>query len=406
MRLLLAHIVFLIPLLGYSQFHIGDSTRLFLGQNTTLFAGGNATMSGKLTNGGTIVSNRDLNFVRNTSVGNLKFVGDIDQNLRGDTINTGSLELDKTGNLVLLTGQVRSIGQMSVTRGVIKSDNELDLIQIGTVDENGAGFVEGKMIGRLGNAPTFTFPMGLTSGNTGFKNYLTLTANKPGTFIRVECRPADPTQLFPDSLINGIADEVEWLISVVGTDSVEATLMVDYSGLNSLADFKNFINADIHIPSIALFSRPDTLHHPLNSLTQFDVTTTDPNGLIESNQRIWITNIPKRVSIALVPSAINPVFYIPNVFAPGATLQDNRTFRPFFAGVTIVSLEIVIRDSFNQIVFEDVFDPNTEILEDFGWDGLIDGLEAPGGVYYYEITLESSNAPDKPFTKGSLLLIR
>ncbi len=401
------YILLFLPLISMGQFHIGDSTKLHLGLNTLLFAGGNTTFNGPLTNNGKIVSYRDLDFVDNSEAGNLKFTGDIDQNLRGDTINVGSFEMDKTGNLVLLTGQVRAIGSMTVTRGVVKSDDELDLIQAGNVDENGTGFVEGKMIGRLGNSPTFTFPMGITDGSgNGFKNYLTLTANKSGTFIRVECRPANPNLLFPDSLINGIADEVEWWVSVVGADSVEATVKIDYEGVD-LAGLPELINADIYQPTIAMFFREDTLHHALNTVTNFSGDVRDADGLIESNQRVWISSRPRRFSIALMPFADGDVFYIPNVFAPGASFQENRIFRPFYAGSNLTGVSIVIRDSFSQIVYE-VNDsgPALDITE-YGWDGILpSGLDAPGGVYYYEITMVSNGTPE-PFQQAkSLLLIR
>ncbi|XOV91696.1 MAG: hypothetical protein ACFHWX_15970 [Bacteroidota bacterium] len=403
MRNWLVHIALLLPFLGFSQFYIGDSTKLSLGPNGTLYTGGNATFNGPLTNAGTITANRDVNFVKNTSVGNLKFVGALDQNLSGDTIDVGDFTLNKTGNLVLLTGQVRTTGNLTVTNGVVQSDDELDMIQAGVVDETGLGYVEGKMIGRLGATPTFTFPMGITG--TG-KNYLTLTANKPGTFIRVECRVANPSLLFPDSLIEGIAQEVEWLVSVVGTDSVEATLKIDYSGLNSLASFGGNILADIHIPAIAAFSRLDTLHHPLNNLSQFDITTDGPTGLIESNQRVWITNVPKRFSIALIPSASEPVFYVPTAFAPNGFYEDNRVFRPFFVGSTITRIEILIRDTFNQVVYSvDESGSNLDITQ-YGWNGLLpSGLEAPDGVYFHTIKLTTASGEYFPVDKNNTVLL-
>jgi len=369
--------------------------------------GGNATLNGPLTNFGTIISYRDLDFVRNTDVGNLKFTGDIDQSLSGDTIDVGSFELDKTGRLILLTAQVRVSGGLAVTRGVIQSDDELDFIQSGSVDETGSGYVEGKMIGRLSNSATLTFPMGLTDANgNGYKNYLTLTANKPGTFVRVECRSPNPNLLFPDSLMDGVADEVEWQVQVLGPDSVEATIAIDYSGVNLDNDqFPNLINADIHQPAIAMFYREDTLHHALNTVTAFDGDVRDREMYIESNERVWITNAGRRFAIALVPKADGDVFYVPNVFAPNASMQDNQIFRPFFVGASINSISIDVIDSFNQIVFQ-VNDTGSGLdVTQYGWDGfLLSGQEAPGGVYYYTITMETNS---NTYTKsGPVLLMR
>ncbi|MEQ8681656.1 MAG: gliding motility-associated C-terminal domain-containing protein [Cyclobacteriaceae bacterium] len=409
MRTLFIHITLLLPLLSYAQFHTGDSTKLAISSGATFFMGGNTTLNGPLTNFGKIVSYRDLDFVGNTDVGNLKFTGDIDQSLSGDTIDVGSFELDKAGRLILLTGQVRATGGLTVTRGVIQSDDELDFIQAGSVDATGTGYVEGKMIGRLNNAATFTFPMGLTDANgNGYKNYLTLTANKPGTFVRVECKRGNPNLLFPDSLMDGLADEVEWVVHVLGQDSVEATIALDYSGVDlSENQFPNLINADIHEPAIAMFYREDTLHHALRTATSTTATdnTTGRDGYIESNQSVWITNAGRRFSIALVPLADGDVFYVPNVFAPNALMQDNRIFRPFFVGSSINRISIEIFDSFNQIVYSVNETGSGLDVTQYGWDGfLLSSQEAPGGVYYYKITLETNS---NEYTKsGPVLLMR
>ena len=409
MRKYLLHITLLLPLMAFSQFHTGDSTKLSIRSGATFFMGGNATLNGPLTNFGTIVSYRDLDFVRNTDVGNLKFVGDIDQSLSGDTIDVGSFELNKAGRLILLTGQVRATGGLTVTRGVIQSDDELDFIQAGSVDATGTGYVEGKMIGRLNNAATFTFPMGLTDANgNGFKNYLTLTANKPGTFVRVECRRANPTFLFPDSLMDGIAEEVEWVVHVLGQDSVEASIALDYSGINlDPGTFPNLIRADIHEPAIAMFYREDTLHHALSTATATD-NTVARDGYIESDQKVWITNAGRRFSIALVPLADGDVLYMPNAFAPNAAFEDNRIFRPFFVGDPITEISITITDSFNQPVYQ-VSDSGTSLdITQYGWDGFLPGgLEAPGGVYYYQVTLTTVNSGNNPHIRsGPVLLMR
>ncbi len=406
MRKLLFHIILLLPFVGFTQFHTGDSAKLAISSGTVFFMGGNTTLNGPLTNFGTIVSFRDLDFVGNTDVGNLKFTGDIDQSLSGDTIDVGSFEMDKDGNLILLTGQVRATGGLSVTRGVIQSDDELDFIQAGNVDATGTGYVEGKMIGRLNNSATFTFPMGLTGPNgNGFKNYLTLTANKPGTFVRIECRRPNPNLLFPDSLMDGLADEVEWAIQVLGQDSVEASIAIDYSGVDlSESQFPNLIRADIHEPAIAMFYREDTLHHALSTATATD-NSVGRDGYIESDQRVWITNAGRRFSIALVPKAEGDVFYVPNVFAPNALMEDNKIFRPFFVGSSINNLSIEVFDSFNQIVYSVNETGSGLDITQYGWDGvLLSNQEAPGGVYYYKIILKTNS---NTYTKeGPVLLMR
>ncbi len=415
MRYLLLNIVLFVPLLGFSQLHTGDSTSLSMGARTILFTGGDAKFRGPLKNSGTITANRNIEFNKNTIVGSLKFVGATDQSILGDTITVTNFTLDKTGKLILSTGQVRVGGTTDLTSGVVESADELDLIQIGPVNPDGLGYVEGRMIGRLGNTNTFTFPMGLTDLNgNGYKNYITLTANSPGTFVRVQCRRGIPALLFPDDEMDGIAEEVEWVVHVGGSDSIQATVAIDYSGINlDDSQFPNLIDADIHQPAIAMFFREDTLHHALNTVTDFLGDVRDSDGFIESNERIWISNLGRRFSIALIPSAEGPVYYVPNAFAPNAVFEENRIFRPFFAGYgseTIQSLSITVYDSFNQEVFSVESEPGPVFdIAQYGWNGVIknSGLDAPDGVYYYNISLITNvDEYGNPVKRQAVLLVR
>ncbi|MEQ9307006.1 MAG: hypothetical protein RJQ14_24040, partial [Marinoscillum sp.] len=124
----------------------GDQTSLFLGDGTTFFFGGNTTMGGTLINTGTIVSYSNLDFVLNTDVGNVKFTGRLDQELRGDTLDVGDFIVDKEGKLTLLTDRVIVSGSLKTTNGVIDAEEEDDILVSGSSDDLGAGYVEGKLV--------------------------------------------------------------------------------------------------------------------------------------------------------------------------------------------------------------------------------------------------------------------
>jgi hypothetical protein len=408
------------PVIGITQsFILGDSAVLSISDGTTFFFGGNTTLNGKLSTTGSIVSYSDIDFVANTDVGNLKFTGTADQQLMGDTLSVGDFETDKDGILALNSDQVRVTGTLIPFRGVIRS-GEGKMIHAGNVIADGDGYVEGVLYGRVLDQPT-TFPMGLNIDGANAPNYITMTAESPGTtdIYRVFCRPALVDSLFPDEDMIGVAEQVEWRVSKFGTEASEVQVAIDYSEI----DFTRFTNrneieSDYVNPAIALFSEEDTLHHALFTTTNFvEGDNIDPVGLIESSDRIVINSVPKRFNMSLIPVSASPILYIPNAFAPGASVEENQIFRPFVSGAVVTGIRMTIYDALHQVVYS-VEDTGASLdVSNYGWDGVIDtGLEAPDGVYFYSLQVDSPQSTDYEgdgedidFNKtlvGSVLLVR
>ncbi len=377
----------------------GDQTGLYVGEETIFFFGGNTTLNGTLTNSGTIVSYGDLDFVLNTDVGNLKFTGREDQNLSGDTLDVGDFIVDKQGKLTLLTDRVIVSGALETTSGVIDAEEEEDLLVSGSSQAVGTGYVEGKLVGISQGNPV-TFPMGVN----GSPNYVTISNLDPGAIVTVECRIPDQNQLLPDDEMVGISDEVEWILKVSG-DSTMAQVSVNFSGVD-LNNFSNGepIRANLYTPAIALFSKEDTLYHALSG-TQNTADPYSATGIINSDESILITSEGRRLGIALVPLVDIPRLYVPKAFAPNATIEDNRIFRPYFTGTQITSVSIAIYDSFNKQVFTASETGIDLDLSQYSWDGTLNsGLDAPEGVYYYNIRIVADS--EQHSQVGSVLLAK
>ncbi len=377
----------------------GDQSSIYIGENTIFFFGGNTSFDGSLTNDGDIVSYSNMDFVLNTEVGNIKFTGRDNQELNGDTLNAGNFVVDKQGTLTLLTDRVIVSGSLMTDNGVIDAEDEDDLLVSGSSEGAGDGYVEGKLVGVSQGRPV-TFPMGVN----GSPNYVTINNLPDGAIVSVECRLPDPNTLLPDEDMVGISDEVEWILRVTG-DSINANVSVNFSGVD-LQNFSNGqnIRSNGYEPAIVLFSKEDTLYHALSGeVTSSDVNLTE--GAITSNESIWITSEGRRIGIALIPIIIEPTFFIPNAFAPKGTIEDNRIFRPYFAGAAISTITFSVFDSFNKEVYS-VNESGTELdLTQYGWNGILSsGQEAPDGVYYYNVRIV---AESNQYTKtGSVLLVK
>lgn len=382
----------------------GDQTSLYLGDGTVFFFGGNTSLNGTVTNTGTIVSYSDLDFVLNRDVGNLKFTGANDQNLSGDTLDVGDFVVDKQGKLTLLTDRVIVSGALEATNGVIDAEDEEDLLVSGSSQAVGSGYVEGKLVGISQGGPV-TFPMGVN----GSPNYMTISNLATGSIVSVECRIPDQNLLLPDEDMVGLADEVEWILKVKG-DSTTAQISVSFSGVDiDPNNFSNgeYIRANLYTPAIALFSKQDTLYHALSG-NQTEISGTGPfnsSGVITSDESILITNEGRRLSIALLPLVDVPRLYIPKAFAPNATLEENREFRAFFTGTLVTSISIALYDSFNKQVFTVSESGDDLDVAQFSWDGVLNsGLEAPEGVYYYNIRIVADSQEYSQV--GSILLVK
>ncbi len=379
----------------------GSSTSINIGESASVYLGGDAIFNGELNNSGTIISYSDLNFVDNSLVGSLRFVGIDDQNLIGDTLFIENIQVDKQGNLNIETPQALVSGTLDVQNGVIQSEEIDDLVVTGQSDNTGAGYVEGSLIG-LSTGRPITFPMGVN----GFPNYITFTAIDPDVVLLVECIEPDPATLLPAEEMVGIAGQVEWRVMAVD-DSTDAQVTVDFSGLDFI-NFSNgeFINANLYEPAIVVFTESDTLFQALTSVTATPQNTasTRTSGRVESTETIRITTNPIRVAVAWLPLVDGPQFFVPNSFSPKGIYAENHLFRPFFSGGDVSSISMAVYNTYNELVYSYAQSGSELDLSLVGWDGRLNsGTDGEEGVYYYSIQLI---ADAQVFKKsGSVLLL-
>ncbi|NQZ77418.1 MAG: hypothetical protein HRT61_15150 [Ekhidna sp.] len=208
-----------------------------------------------------ILSGADLDFQANKSVGNLFFSGPEDQGLQSlDTLFVSNMEVNKTGNLLVLSEQVYVSGSLTIASGVVKTDDIDDLIVTGESSEGGDGYVEGKLVGETKGNP-ITFPMGVN----GFKNVITFSGTSSGVRLIVDCLVPESETLIPSDEMVGIADEVEWQVRTI-SGSTQATVTANFSGLDFLT-FSNgeAIRANLYAPAIVFIQKEDTIYSLLTS---------------------------------------------------------------------------------------------------------------------------------------------
>ena len=90
-----------------------------------------------------------------------------------------------------------------------------------------------------------------------------------------------------------------------------------------------------------------------------------------------------------------PRLYTPNAFSPGG---KNPVFYPINAFIELTSYHFVVFNRWGEAIFES-FDPKA------GWDGTVDGQEAPVGVYVYLLSMDGTNQRHIE-RKGTISLIR
>ncbi|MEM6643796.1 MAG: gliding motility-associated C-terminal domain-containing protein [Bacteroidota bacterium] len=374
-----------LPMVLSAQSVFNSGTVFSLGQQTTFSSGGNTFFRGRLENQGTLVAKSNVDFFDNRDIGNLRLSGAGDQEINGDTLLITNLEVEKTGDVQLLTAQIFVSGSLNVISGVIKTGDIDDLIVTGQSSESGAGFVEGKLVGLSSGNPV-SFPMGVN----GFRNAITFSGTDPGIRLVVDCVVPEPSSLLPTEEMVGIADEVEWRVQTL-SDSTRATLTANFSGL----DFINFsngqsINANRYAPALAIIQEGDTIYTALNSseATPENSASDQTSGRIVSTSTITIDTTITRINVAWLPFIDGPEFFVPNVFSPEGFLEENRIFRPFFAGAEVSNLNIRVFNTFNAEVYS-VSETGADLdLSLIGWDGkLRGGQPAEEGVYYYSIQL-------------------
>ncbi|MEP1779453.1 hypothetical protein [Reichenbachiella sp.] len=383
--------------------------------NQRMLLAANTVFNGVLTNSGEIVSiaDADINFVNNKQLGTLSFTDVVDRNpinevillSSADTIFIDNLNLNTAGRVSLPPNFVLVQTSMNINEGVLNATNQETFLVQGTINVNTASdgspsYVEGQMLA-ITTTDATTFPMGIN----GAPNYVTLSSNTPGIVVKVECRVPNADSLLTDENTMGMASEVEWSIQS-SADSAEVSVSVDYSGVD-FTNTPNFINAREYDATLQRFGDGDSLFHALKTIdsnNDNNGAAVPVEGTIRTSDLIWITPTPTRFALGISPVLTEPEVYLPNVFAPGASINENKIFRPFIGGAVVSSVTFLVYDSFNREVYAETISGEDLSLENLGWDGnLKSGLEAPEGVYYYNISIAytiSNDVSDKYFTAG------
>lgn len=384
---------------------LGQNARFNLGSSASFFAGGNTTLNGTFNNQGTIISYSDLDVQDNTTMANLRFVGPGNQTLTAnDTLRIGMMTMEKDSVLTLDLNRLIVRDGLDIVTGVLGAGADTTLIVSGEITGGGDdGYVEGKLV-HLVSTDEINFPL----GNNGFFNGLTLTGIPDNTIVVVEVRRADPDRLLPTNEMIGIADEVEWEITVVSSDqdSIEVGASATFNGVDlTLAGLPNGadINSDSRGPSLAKFGRGDSLYVDLGIADLFDTDRTT-FGTVVAQNTFFISEEPTLISIALVPLLDAPEFFVPNAFSPTGVFEENRVFRPYFAGGTVTSYSLTVWDQFqNRLYSISEAGPDLD-LSLIGWDGrLSNGEIADEGIYYYSTTVVTEEETYNDI--GSVLLV-
>lgn len=131
----------------------------------------------------------------------------------------------------------------------------------------------------------------------------------------------------------------------------------------------------------------DTQYLDVDEEGVYLVTVTDTNCCVNQDEvEIKFANI-----------------YLPNAFRPGSAITENMTFKALGAVSALNNFNLIIYNRWGQLVFESD-DPLN------GWDGTIDGSEAPAASYIWQMSYESLESQyqeaQKVVERGVVSLIR
>jgi gliding motility-associated-like protein len=91
-------------------------------------------------------------------------------------------------------------------------------------------------------------------------------------------------------------------------------------------------------------------------------------------------------------------FFVPNAFRPSSVIGENQIFKPLSRFLPAGNYLFQIYDRWGKLVFE-----STDFNE--GWDGKVNGNEAPQGVYLWRYSYNNSEGKTLE-DKGTVMLIR
>lgn len=94
---------------------------------------------------------------------------------------------------------------------------------------------------------------------------------------------------------------------------------------------------------------------------------------------------------------------MPNAFRPKSNIPDNQTFKPVGAVAALNNFELLVYNRWGQLIFESNSPTN-------GWDGIINGQDAPAAAYVwlmrYESLESSFQAAQEVVQRGVINLVR
>ena len=378
----------------------GRVTRLFTGTSASVLFGPDVRIDGAIKNEGQLTFKGDVHLTNNAEVGKIAFTGGKDQQLMADSIVMDELTVDKGGGRLSIAADWSVVtNRLSASRGIISTHNT-QFILMGSTRPDADGFIEGSMT-CFSQGSEIIFPVGVN----GLRNYLTVIGVSKGDSVKVECVIPDPQSLVPNDEMIGIADEMVWKVSLRGENEQEVRFTGDFSGL----DLKNFVNRNTinafdYGPALAVLTPDTSVFRPLSNA---EIRDTDEvsYGIIESDQPTLLTREGITLALSIVPVQVRPIFYVPSAFSPTATNDENRVFRPYFAGANISSASFQVFDSLNKVIHQFVQSGENIDLDLSGWDGIIrGGDEAPEGVYYFSVTLIAEGEQYKKV--GTVLLVK
>ncbi len=131
----------------------------------------------------------------------------------------------------------------------------------------------------------------------------------------------------------------------------------------------------------------DTQYLDVDEEGVYLVTVTDTNCCVNQDEvEIKFANI-----------------YLPNAFRPGSAITENMSFKALGAVSALNNFNLIIYNRWGQLVFE-----SDDPLK--GWDGTIDGSEAPAASYIWQMSYESLESQyqeaQKVVERGVVSLIR
>jgi gliding motility-associated-like protein len=167
-----------------------------------------------------------------------------------------------------------------------------------------------------------------------------------------------------------------------------------YRDLNEYGTFNDLVGVVSSKDSI-FYDRILDLGASVSGIFCYKVVAVEENNPL---MFIDIDNAPFRSTSNVGCAEYSSRVFMSNAFNPNSSITENKIWRPLsiYTDVTTYSLEIFNR--WGTKVYETA-DKNA------GWDGLINGQDAPVGVYMYRLRYKSIQGDSKDI-QGSLTLLR